>query len=273
MKLFLVLFFLISFLCFSQENSAPLSNSENKGLFFYWGWNRALYSVSDITFTGSDYDFLLDDIKAFDRQSPLTIDNYLNPSNITIPQYNFRLGYFLSDKHSISFGVDHMKYVMKDYQKTHITGTISRSGTAYDGVYESKEFDVTPSFLKFEHTDGLNYLNLEYRRHHHLFLKRKWSFNLSEGIGGGVLIPRSNTTLMLNPRFDQFHLSGFGIGAILAMNVSYSRFFIQTEVKPGYINMPSIRTTMFPEDKAKQQFFFLQSNILFGMHIGKLIKH
>ena len=69
MKLFLGFFFLISFLCFSQENSAPLSNSENKGLFFYWGWNRALYSVSDITFTGSDYDFLLDDIISYNVSS------------------------------------------------------------------------------------------------------------------------------------------------------------------------------------------------------------
>jgi hypothetical protein len=42
---------------------------------------------------------------------------YFNPSQLTIPQYNFRLGYFITDAFSISIGSDHMKFVIKENQK------------------------------------------------------------------------------------------------------------------------------------------------------------
>ena len=46
----------------------------NKGKFFaHWGWNRASYSDSDIRFTGENYDFVLSDVKAQDRQKLLLI--------------------------------------------------------------------------------------------------------------------------------------------------------------------------------------------------------
>jgi hypothetical protein len=31
---------------------------------------------------------------------------------MTIPQTNFRMGYFISDHYSLAIGVDHMKYVL-----------------------------------------------------------------------------------------------------------------------------------------------------------------
>ncbi len=117
----------------------------------------------------------------------------------------------------------------------------------------------------FEHTDGLNYINSELRRNDKLFEKGKIALNFLTGAGTGILMPRTNCTLLGNPRYDQFHLSGFGLNALVGLNIDfYNRFFIQTELKAGYINMPSIRTTMFKTDIAKQSFTFLQSNIVFG---------
>jgi hypothetical protein len=40
---------------------------------------------------------------------------------MTIPQTNFRIGYFIND-HYIALGVDHMKYVMAQNQVANITG-------------------------------------------------------------------------------------------------------------------------------------------------------
>jgi hypothetical protein len=60
-------------------------------------------------------------------------------------------------------------------------------------------------------------------------------------------------------------LSGFGLGAMIGLNVEFfNHIFIQTELKAGYINMPSVRTTMFKTDIAKQSFNFLQTNVVFG---------
>jgi hypothetical protein len=34
--------------------------------------------------------------------------DYINPVKMTIPQTNFRIGYFINDHYSIALGVDHM---------------------------------------------------------------------------------------------------------------------------------------------------------------------
>ena len=54
-----------------------------------------MYSWSDIHFEGSNYDFTLRHVKASDRQVPFSVKEYFNPKNIWIPQYNYRIGYFL----------------------------------------------------------------------------------------------------------------------------------------------------------------------------------
>lgn len=240
-------------------------NSYKKGNFFvYWGWNRAAYSNSDIHFTGDNYDFTLANVVAKDRQSPFSARLYFTPNTITIPQYNFRIGYFFHDKYNISIGADHMKYVMEAFQTVKIDGSIS-NGTVYDGTYSNSDFNINPDFLKFEHTDGLNYENIEVRRFDVLFGRKNFSFAANEGFGVGVLIPRTNTTLMNNLRYDEFHLAGYGFGAILSLNMTFFKyFFIQSEWKGGLIHMPDIRTTMHKSDRASQAFWFSQYNMVFG---------
>jgi len=48
----------------------------------------------------------------------LSFDKYFNSGNITIPQYNFRVGYYFKPNWDISFGIDHMKYVLDQNQIT-----------------------------------------------------------------------------------------------------------------------------------------------------------
>jgi hypothetical protein len=85
-------FLLFQFSLHSQE-------LKHKGSFyFYWGYNREFYSKSDIRFTGKEYDFTLQNVHANDRQSKLDADPYLHLNQLTIPQYNYRLGYFINNK-------------------------------------------------------------------------------------------------------------------------------------------------------------------------------
>lgn len=252
------------------QNEPKPDNTDQKGkLYVYWGWNRGWYTNSDISFDGADYDFTLSDVVAKDRQTPFSLNAYLNPALISIPQYNFRIGYFIKDHYDISFGVDHMKYVVELDQTVEISGDISGTGTAYDEVYNNDEIVIEEGFLLFEHTDGLNYLNVEFRRFDNIFDFNKVKINLTEGFGAGVLMPKTNATLLNNERHDEFHLAGWGMGAVVAVNVSFFEwFFIQSEFKGGFISMPDIRTTMDNTDQASQNFFFSQLNIVFGATIN-----
>ncbi len=265
----LTFIFICATLLFSTQDA--FSQSHKKGSFYiYWGWNRASYTKSDITFSGNNYDFTLSDVIAKDRQTKFNFKTYFNPTTITIPQYNFRIGYHINDKYNISIGIDHMKYVMQNNQIVNIVGHIDSTGTIYDGVYQNDDqINLSPDFLLFEHTDGLNYINTEFRRMDDLISRKNWSLSITEGVGVGALYPRTNTTILHHPRYDEFHLSGFGADAVLGLNFTFCKyFFIQPEAKLGYINMPDIRTTMDVSDKAKQDFFFAQANVVFGVCIN-----
>jgi hypothetical protein len=244
--------------------------THNKGKFFIsWGGNRDSYSKSDITFRGKDYNFTLENVPAHDKPKGWHVD-YINPARMTIPQTNFRMGYFVSDHYSVAIGVDHMKYVMAQNKAVDINGYYPNPGS-YDELLANNQVLLTEEFLKYEHTDGLNYVNTEFSRHDDISSlfkignTGKIQVNLTEGVGFGLLYPKTNTTLLGKERHDDFHVSGFGTSLKAGLNVTFFKhFYIQGELKGGYINMQDIRTTQSTEDSASQDFFFFQRIIAFG---------
>ncbi len=271
-KVLIIIVLIISCIGYSQDTKvlSDKYTAHNKGkMFFYWGGNRDGYTKSDIRFTGADYDFTLYDVQAIDKPKGWHID-YINPARMTIPQTNFRVGYFLNDHWAVSLGVDHMKYVMVQNQSVKISGT-------YPAVYNGNQINngiinlADDQFLTFEHTDGLNFVHAEIARVDDLSKwlglpnTDKFQINITEGFAAGVLYPKTNTKLFNRARHDDFHLSGYGASIKAGLNFTFFKhFFIQTELKGGYINMPDIRTTFDPADKASQDFLFIENVIAVG---------
>ena len=257
---------------FSQETveNPEKYTAHNKGKFYiFWGGNRESFSKSDIRFKGADYDFTLHNVAAHDKPKGFHID-YFNPARMTIPQTNLRIGYFISDHYNISIGFDHMKYVMYNDRRVSYSGYYPNPGT-YNENPANGELTLDEDFLLFEHTDGLNYVNTEISRVDDISKlfkinnTDKIQVNVTEGIGGGFLYPKTNTTLLGKDRYDEFNIAGYGVSAKVGLNVTFFKyFFIQTELKGGYIEMNNIRTTQDKADSAEQNFWFLQKILTIG---------
>ena len=257
---------------FSQETveNPEKYTAHNKGKFYvYWGGNRENFSKSDIRFKGADYDFTLYDVEAHDKPKGWHLD-YVNPARMTIPQTNLRIGYFINDHYNISIGVDHMKYVMYNDRRVQYSGTYPNAGS-YGENPVGNELTLTEDFLLFEHTDGLNYVNTEIARVDDISSlfglpnTDMFQINTVGGLGVGLLYPKTNTTLLGKDRHDDFHISGYGLSAKAGLNFTFLKhFFIQTELKGGYINMNDIKTTKSSADSASQEFWFLQRIITVG---------
>lgn len=267
---FLFLYFSLNVFAQNDTIIKERYTAHNKGKFtLSWGGNRDKFSKSDIHFIGDDYNFLVHNAVAHDKPKGWHID-YINPSRITIPQTNFKLGYFVTDKYSVSIGVDHMKYVMTQNQTANITGVIN-GNPPFNGGYNNTPTVLTEDFLMFEHTDGLNYINTEFSRQddisHWFGIKNtdKFQVNINEGFGIGILYPKTNATLLGKERHDDFHISGYGTSLKAGINFTIFKYFtIGGDIKGGYINMPDIRTTKSTSDRAKQSFFFGETIIAFG---------
>ena len=247
-KIFITMLLGVTSLTIGAQETAPARyTAHNKGkFFFFWGGNRDYYTNSDITFSGNGYNFTIKDVEAVDKPKGWHID-YINPLRMTIPQTNFHIGYYLNDHYTISAGVDHMKYVMKNGQTVKMSGYINGSGTSHDGIYNNVDKVLTEDFLTFEHTDGLNYVVVEGARIDdisRLFGIRNTDIlqvNLTEGIGFGA------------------------VNAKAGLHLTFLKYFlIVGELKGGYINMYDVRTTYDIADKAKHDFFFFETVLGIG---------
>jgi hypothetical protein len=163
-----------------------------------------------------------------------------------------------------------MKYVMIQNQSARITGNYPNSFNST--VISNGMVDLTDeSFLTFEHTDGLNYVNSEFSRVDDISKlfkindTDKIQVSLTEGAGAGILYPKTNVALMGQERHDDFNVAGYGVSLKAGLNITFFKhYFIQAELKGGYIDMQNIKTTFNNADSASQHFMFFERVIAFG---------
>jgi hypothetical protein len=258
-----------------------------------WGYNRDYYTQSDINFRGPGYNYTLKSIVAKDKPERLNASVYLDPTKFDIPQYNLRFTYFLKDHLFLTFGQDHMKYVMSRGQTVNYSGYIDPNVLTFNQMALSKEaffltylfpdhvkqmagyhggeqtIALTPDVLKFEHTDGLNLLFLDIGWSHPLWTAEDGSSGISlvGSIGGGPVICRSDVRVMGKGKNNNFHLSGYGVSGYVATRYDITRkFFLELGGKGGYIDLTDIFTSG-GSNRASQNFGFLELVVMGGISI------
>lgn len=257
------------------QQRTPHTPAPNGHWFVYWGYNRSMYSTSDIHFSGPGYDFTLRQVTATDRPSDLSLDTYLNPRYIWLPQYNYRVGRFIGERWSLSLGLDHMKYVVQQGQQVRMDGWVSPGRSEVFVMPQgSREVTLDEDFLTYEHTDGLNLLCFDLDHYHALWSSRgqRQRLHLFEGLHLGMLIPRSEVHLFGEGVNNVFHIAGVGAGAQAGLHFTFlQHLFLRTTGRLTWVDLPSVLTTGTAEDRADQIFWAYQWNVALGgqFHLGR----
>jgi hypothetical protein len=217
-----------------------------KGMYIQWGYNKEWYTNSTIHFRLINGDnFKIINAKAKDRPDLEAV--YQKPGDISIPQYNYRLGFYLNNKRtrSIELNFDHIKYIVTDGQTARVKGTIGGKSVDADSILDPS------NFLHFEHTDGGNLLHINYVQQKTLYMntaKTRPLVNLIWKLGAGINIPRSDFTYHGDRFNNKFHISGYNISAEAGARLYISKkLFIEATGKTGYaryINALANTTTL-----------------------------
>ncbi len=234
--LFVTLFLCECSMIFAQE----AIKKHNYRLYFHWGYNRSAYSNANLHLKGgNDFDFTVHRVKALDVPEKYSSSVYLNPSKITIPQFNFRVGVQLDNKWSISGGWDHLKYRLIGDQTVSVTGQINQG--EYTGTYNHSPVVMDYRFLRMEHTDGLNYIHVNLDRHFNLYQSKNQLFRAEvlAGAGTGPVCPWTDTRLFGEfYRNPSIHFAGWGISVNATTRITlWNRFFVEHMVRVGHINL------------------------------------
>lgn len=227
--------------------------------YFYWGYNRAVFSNSNIYLRGPDYAFTVYNARAHDRPTKFG-SVYFRPTTITIPQYVARIGHFLTNRLHVSVGIDHMKYVVDDDQKVEISGVIGNvASPKYAGSYLFDTLALTADLLRFEHTDGLNLVSFDIEYLIPVFHKQRCRLGWNTGLGGVWMATRTDSRIFGEGINNNFHVSGFSFHGKTGPRFELGKYlFFLFEARGGFATLPWIQTRNWEPYSAEQNFFFLE---------------
>ncbi len=238
-------------------------------LDFAWGYNRSGYSSSTIRFVGDNYDFRLKGVRAQDNQIPFS-GKYFNPMKFTVPQYNVRLGYNFKNFWNLSFGFDHMKYVIEDGQEVEIAGFVNAGADPlWSGTFgNGQERQLNASHFQYQNTDGLNYVRLQLSRNLAPFEFARdgnFSINWLYGVSAGALISFTDFTFEGYRTERVNSLSGYGLSIHTGLRfIFFKHFFLQTNLAGGVMHQVKAKTRTVEGNYASHVFTYGAVEGLFG---------
>jgi hypothetical protein len=268
-----------------ESKAQEATINDRKGRWnIQWGYNRSYYTASDINFRGPGYHYTLKSVTAKDKPESFKPEVYLDPTKFEIPQYNLKFTYYFNDRFFMSFGQDHMKYVVTQGQTVNYSGYIDPLVISKNLLAPSTEalvflylfpnhvqemagyhggeqtIALTPDILKYEHTDGLNFLFADFGWNTPLWTATDGQSGVSlvSSIGAGAVVCRSDVRVMGKGQNNNFHLSGYGVSGYVATRYDFTRtYFIELGAKGGYIDLHDVLTTG-GSNRASQNFGFME---------------
>lgn len=219
---------------FFQAADAQKKSKWINGMYLQWGYNVEWYTKSNIHFKMSNGDdFTLHKTKAHHNPGFQTIID--KPLQISIPQYNYRVGFYINKDRtkSLEINFDHSKYIVSQGQNVHVTGIIDGETVDGDSILNAN------TFLAFEHTDGANWLHFNYVQQKTLATTKNKARKLLTSIwkvGAGFNIPRSDFTWRGERLNNKFHVSGYNASLEGGLRLyPCKKFFIELTGKSGYV--------------------------------------
>ncbi|QES89768.1 hypothetical protein [Rhizosphaericola mali] len=192
--------------------------------YFSWGYNKEWYTGSNLHIKqpslGNDYTIV--DVRAHDH--PGWDQDFFHKA-ISIPQYNYRLGFYFKDNWAFEINFDHTKYVVSTNQLLHIKGTVN--GQQVDEFISNRPDPTTGQrFLQYQLNNGANFLmaNLVHRKHLTSFNTNWFDAALLLKGGLGVMIPHVDAKIDGKQNNADFQFGGFGADAEAAIRGTFGRY-------------------------------------------------
>lgn len=264
----LIIAVFLQLLSYAQE--APSPKKEKGTFYFAWGYNRDWFSKSTIHLknTSGDfnpvtgnydyYDFTIYDATAKDRPG---FKNILH-EDLTIPQYNYRIGYALNNKKDLAIEInfDHVKYIMNDDQTLHVKGNILGKEIDQDTL-------INPTnFLHFEHSDGANFFMLNIIKRQKLLETKNGNQKLSAvaKFGAGPVVPRTDVTLFGERLNNRFHVAGYCAGIEAGLRYeAFKHIYLEYTAKGSFANYTNV--LVIGAGKAHHHFWCAENILVLGL--------
>ncbi len=223
---------------------------ERKGEFYFsWGYNKEWYTHSDVKVNqpSLNSNYTLSNVRSHDNPG---WDKGLFSIPLSIPQYNYRLGYFFNKKRGLAFEInfDHTKHIIQDGQFVKLTGTLN--GKQVDSAIHFSEANGFYYFLN----NGANFLlfNLVKRWHWYEAKNGRFVIDALGKAGIGPVIPHVQNRLFGKDNNAGFQIGGWNMGVEAAVRATfYKQVYLEFSNKVDYARYSNLKVY---QGTAKQAF-------------------
>ncbi|THU37020.1 hypothetical protein FAM09_18875 [Niastella caeni] len=261
----------IAFLSILVPNivAAQTKHSGRKGEFYFsWGYNKEWYTRSNLHIVqpelGNNYTFK--NVRAHDNPG---WDKGLLSKAMTIPQYNYRIGYFFNKEKGLAIEInfDHTKYII-DRQQARVKGTMK--GKAVDSSVNWSEGDGFFYYLN----NGANFLlfNIVKRWELYQHPNEKIKIDFLGKAGIGPVIPHVENKLFNEKNEPGFQIGGWNVGAEGAVRATFFKYvYLEFANKIDYARYSHLKVY---KGRARQAFgtYELILNLGITLPAGKKVQ-
>ncbi|MBS1578239.1 MAG: hypothetical protein JST29_01195 [Bacteroidetes bacterium] len=256
---------------FYTTTTAQVNNKKKhrKGEFYFsWGYNKEWYTNSTVRVMqpalGNDYK--LKNISAHDH---IGWDEGIFSIPISIPQYNYRLGFLINRKKNLFFEInfDHTKYIISN-QDAHLVGTLNNRQ-----VDTTIAFNQANGFLYYLN-NGANFLLFNLVKRYQLHESANKNFKIDGFVKGGIgpVIPHVENMFFGKSNDPHFQIGGWNIGAEAAIRATFLKsVYVEFANKLDYASYTGLGVY---QGKARQMFGTYELILSLGVTIptGKKIE-
>jgi hypothetical protein len=255
---------------FCISNDLQAQNTDYVGkkgqLYFSWGYNKEWYTFSNIHVRqeslGNDYTFR----NVIGKDKPGWDEKSILKQAVSIPQYNYRLGYWFKDNWAFEINFDHTKYQVEPQQLLHIKGKMN--------FLPVDTYLINRGNLQWELNNGANFFlfNLVHRIQIPRLQYKNFNVSLLMKGGVGFMTPHVENTILGQKNKPGFQFGGWDIGAEAALRFTFFKYvYLEYCNKAVYARYSNLRIY---EGKARQAFgcYEMIANIGFNVPICKAKK-
>lgn len=232
-----------------REGKSYMGIVKNGSLYFSWGYNTEWYTRSTVHVKqgnlGNDYKMV--NVKAHDHRG---WDEDFFHTALTVPQYNYRLGYFFNEKQDFAFEInfDHTKYIITEGQDVQVKGKMDGKD-----VDQKVNFSGNNGFYYFLN-NGANFLlfNLVKRFQIYHTDNKYLKVDLLTKAGIGPVIPHVENSLFGKANDPGFQIGGWNTGVETALRVTAFKYaYLEFSQKVDYARYSGLKVY---EGTARQSF-------------------
>lgn len=246
------------------------TKKERKGEFYFsWGYNKEWYTNSNVKVSQPELNnnYTFQNIHSNDH---IGWDQGLLSIPLSIPQYNYRIGYFFNKKKGLAWEInfDHTKHLITDGQQAHIVGTLG--GRQVD---TSVNFAASNGFIYYLN-NGANFLlfNIVKRWNWQESKTGNFKLDLLAKAGVGPVIPHVENTLFGHSNDDGFQLGGWNMGVEAGVRSTFHKhIYLEFTNKIDYARYSNLKVY---KGTAKQAFgtYELILSLGYTFPMGKKIR-